>query len=364
MWLYLAALHHVDCRSRTRAPTSSATPSSGRPSCRRRSPASARIWRPPSRRRTTRNAARSAALGLDYAESAESVKDDKRALRAKLALPARRRALAERGPAERRAQGHGRGRARGRQGGPAASETSPGTGRMRDGAPQGAQAARRRGPPAYAAGFLKADLPPGVDLPSPTTTPPGARCRAANPVPSPRPRRPGPRGPRRRRSLRTRRGGPARVRRVLRSSSRGVGERICRSTPSHTASWSYSSRRPSSRSSPPSAGPGATVEPAPGRQHRRPIFAHRRAAPRPCRKFRRAAEKPASSGTRRRRARGELFIRRVAQEVLGRPLQWQRAPARNSRRWLGEPPSSPMYQGARLFCSTKIHIYTRRAKPS
>ena len=85
VWLYLAALHHVDYSLKdSRADKLSATPSSGRRSCRRRSPRVQNLAAAFSAKDDAYNAARSAALGLDHAEKCRSVKDDKRALQAKL----------------------------------------------------------------------------------------------------------------------------------------------------------------------------------------------------------------------------------------------------------------------------------------
>ena len=206
VWLYLAALHHVDYSLKDSRADKLGDSVVGTAKLQEEvARVCANLAAAFSAKDDAYNAARSAALGLDYAEKCRSVKDDKRALRAKL--------LYRRGVARSRNAGRpNAGPNDTVEDGLADVKEACRLDESRDrGMREAYRKLKRRAdaePPAYAAGFLKADLPPGVEAVADDDASEAPAAAAPAPAPAPAPRRPGPRGPRRRRNLRTQRGGP------------------------------------------------------------------------------------------------------------------------------------------------------------
>ena len=222
VWLYLAALHHVDYSLKDSRADKLGDSVVGTAKLQEEvARVCANLAAAFSAKDDAYNAARSAALGLDYAEKCRSVKDDKRALRAKL--------LYRRGVARSRNAGRpNAGPNDTVEDGLADVKEACRLDESRDrGMREAYRKLKRRAdaePPAYAAGFLKADLPPGVEAVADddaSEAPAAAAPAAAAPAPAsapapPRPARSAP-APEPEPSRR-----PGRVRRVLNALSRGV----------------------------------------------------------------------------------------------------------------------------------------------
>mmetsp|Transcript_21141 Transcript_21141/g.63049 ORF Transcript_21141/g.63049 Transcript_21141/m.63049 type:complete len:257 (-) Transcript_21141:37-807(-) len=161
VWLYLAALHHVDYSLKDSRADKLGDSVVGTAKLQEEvARVCANLAAAFSAKDDAYNAARSAALGLDYAEKCRSVKDDKRALRAKL--------LYRRGVARSRNAGRpNAGPNDTVEDGLADVKEACRLDESRDrGMREAYRKLKRRAdaePPAYAAGFLKADLPPGVE---------------------------------------------------------------------------------------------------------------------------------------------------------------------------------------------------------
>jgi len=197
VWLYLAALHHVDYSLKDSRADKLADSAVGIARLREEiARVCANLAAAFSAKEDAYNAARSATLGLEYAEKCRSTKDEKKPLRAKL--------LYRRGVA--RARNAGQPNARPDDTVEDGLADLKEACRLDDSKDRGMREAYRKlklradaAPPAYAAGFLKADLPPGVEAvaeseapaapalaPAPASPPP-ARAAAATPAPAPPP---------------------------------------------------------------------------------------------------------------------------------------------------------------------------------
>ena len=183
VWLYLAALHHVDYSLKDSRADKLADSAVGIARLREEiARMCANLAAAFSAKEDAYNAARSATLGLEYAEKCRSAKDEKKPLRAKL--------LYRRGVA--RARNAGQPNARPDDTVEDGLADLKEACRLDDSKDRGMREAYRKlklradaAPPAYAAGFLKADLPPGVEAVADVSEAPAAASPPPAPVPPP-----------------------------------------------------------------------------------------------------------------------------------------------------------------------------------